>query len=283
VPTTYSPPTQMTKKIWMFWAQGWDAAPDLVVRCRKSWEKLNPDYEIFALDDTTISNYVGLTSEVLNDSFPVQMKSDLVRAALILKHGGVWVDATAMCCRPLTEWLPDFYETEFFAFRNPGKDRLLSNWLLASEPGNPLMKTFYEVYSGFLNDNAFSNQDNYRGLVYRSICRKLWNRRVETTVNWLSDFAKNRLKIYPYFIFHYTFNKVILENGESASIFYDAKPFEAEACHKLQKLSRRRGGLVEALEFLANDPPPVHKLNRRRDIQSPYWLGVLDVISPSDN
>lgn len=278
-------PTQMTKKIWIFWAQGWDNAPDLVVKCKKSWEQLNPDYEIIAFDGDSIGEYIDVPTEIGVDrpDIPVVKISDLIRAGLLAKHGGVWVDATLMCTTPLKDWLPEYYSTGFFAFRNPGRDRLISSWFLAAEPGNKLMERIYDEYSSFLSQNIFSNQNNTLGLIFRAIYRKKWNRKVSTSVNWHSSTALNILKTYPYYIFHYTVNKIILEEDDCASILYRAKPFEAEPCHKLQIFSRQKNGLAKAHEFLEKTPPPLHKLNRRRDIEVPYWRSVLDAIAPSGN
>jgi mannosyltransferase OCH1-like enzyme len=43
----------------------------------------------------------------------------LARLCLLRTHGGVWVDATVFCRRPLDEWLPEHAASGFFAFANP--------------------------------------------------------------------------------------------------------------------------------------------------------------------
>jgi len=39
-----------------------------------------------------------------------------VRILLLHEFGGIWVDATLLCNRPLDEWLPSTMTEGFFAF-----------------------------------------------------------------------------------------------------------------------------------------------------------------------
>jgi len=270
--------TKATKIIWMYWAQGWDNAPDLVQKCRYSWEVLNPEYQLVALDDLSVSKYFDIPPEISVDhpEIPVQQISDLIRIGLLAKHGGIWADATLMCSLPLHEWLPEYYLTGFFAFRNPGVDRMLSNWFMASEPNNRLAEQLYIEYSNFLSTNSFTNQNNIWGKILRSIFRKKWNNNTSSTTNWHSHFARNVLKTYPYYIFHYTFNKIIFEDKACQNIWQSAKSFEAELPHNLQTWSKQHNSTQKAVDFILSGVSPVHKLNWRRDTSSSYWIQVLN-------
>lgn len=64
--------------------------------------------------------------------------SDIVRIALLARHGGVWADATVLCLRPLDEWLPACLGSGFFGFARPKPDRLIASWFLASVTSHPL-------------------------------------------------------------------------------------------------------------------------------------------------
>lgn len=127
--------------VWMFWAQGWDQAPEVVGPCVESWRALNPDWDIRLLTRETIAEHVpdaAVIERMLEEGQPLEAVSNLLRVELLIKHGGVWADATAYCLRPLSEWIDDAASAGFFAFRNPGPDRLLSSWFLAGHPGNLL-------------------------------------------------------------------------------------------------------------------------------------------------
>lgn len=47
---------------------------------------------------------------------PPAAESDILRLYLLKKYGGVWVDATNLCRRPLDAWLPSAACEGFFAF-----------------------------------------------------------------------------------------------------------------------------------------------------------------------
>ena len=55
--------------------------------------------------------------QVFGDSLiPPAAESDLLRLYLLNKYGGVWVDSTNLCRRPLDDWLPSAARQGFFAF-----------------------------------------------------------------------------------------------------------------------------------------------------------------------
>ena len=151
----------ITKKIWIYWHQGWAQAPNLVKRCKDSWIRLNPDYEVHALDQNSLFEFINFPQgiDIERNDLTIQNVSELARLALLEKHGGVWVDATIMCARPLNEWLEEYYDSQFFAFRNPGKDRLMSTWFIAAEPGSLILQRMYDGFSNFFANNNFSNQN----------------------------------------------------------------------------------------------------------------------------
>jgi len=127
----------MIKNIYILWFQGFGNAHDVVKRCVKSWRHYNPDWNIILLDDTNLSKYIQLDTYVnLNKQIDKTALSDIVRIALLKKYGGLWVDATTFCNKPLNAWLPKYIHQGFFAFNKPSPDRLLSSWFLYAEKGN---------------------------------------------------------------------------------------------------------------------------------------------------
>lgn len=119
----------------MFWDQGEAAAPALVHRCIESWRLKNPDWEIKVLDLDEASGYVSRDKTLL-----VQHYSDLLRLKLLSVHGGVWVDATALCSLSLDSWL-DLNRGSCF-IRSDYPDRLLENWFIAAGPSHPLIEAW---------------------------------------------------------------------------------------------------------------------------------------------
>jgi mannosyltransferase OCH1-like enzyme len=125
------------KNIWIYWEQGWDNAPDICKLCKKSWEKLNPNWVINVLNKNNINNFVDVYEirENFWDIEPIQVRADLIRTLLLKKYGGVWVDATLICMKPLDKWLFKYFskknKEDFFCFKFK-KVISLSNWFLVS-------------------------------------------------------------------------------------------------------------------------------------------------------
>ena len=144
MPGQYSKP--ISKKIWIYWAQGFDNAPSLIKGCVKSWYDNNPNWDVILLTDKNVSEFVVFTDELIEKRrvMTVQAYSDVLRLALVSNHGGVWVDATAFCSAPLEYWLPSLTQAGFFCFTNCGWRRPAASWFLASHPQSQLSKLWYD-------------------------------------------------------------------------------------------------------------------------------------------
>lgn len=267
-----------TRIIWMYWHQGWEEAPDLVKRCKASWIRLNSDYEIRLLDQRSLFDYITFPKSIYLErkDITIQKISALGRLALLRKYGGVWTDATVMCTQPLNEWLESYYDCHFFAFRNPGEDRLMSNWFIAAEPDSIILQRLHQSFSDFFAHNYFSNQDTALGEKLIKGFNRRWSVDVKSTLNWHSWFARKILRVYPYFIFHYTFNKLILTDPACAEIWNQAKPISAEHPHRMQNLQAVPGGLENAKQEIDSGLAPMHKLDWRVDTSNAYWTIILE-------
>ncbi|WP_406871241.1 capsular polysaccharide synthesis protein (plasmid) [Thioclava sp. 'Guangxiensis'] len=120
--------------IWQLWLQGWEGAPDLAQASRRSWTRMNPGWEVRALDRA------GLEAELAPETWaritatpaPPEAFSDIIRLELLARHGGVWADATTLCARPLDQWIDHAVGPGFFALSDPGGGRPLASWFLAA-------------------------------------------------------------------------------------------------------------------------------------------------------
>lgn len=113
--------------LYILWFQGFDKAPDVVKWCVHSWKRYNPTWNIVLLDDTNLHEYVDVKVD----------NSDIVRM-LLLRNGGLWVDATVFCHKPLDDWLPAYTTSGFFAFTP------MSTWFMYAEKGHPLIMQWCE-------------------------------------------------------------------------------------------------------------------------------------------
>jgi hypothetical protein len=145
----------MNKNIYIVWFQGFDNAPDLVHRCVSSWKYYNSDWNIHLLDNSKLSKYIQINDHISDISkINNTALSDVVRVLLLKKYGGLWVDATTYCNKPLNDWLTDYVCEGFFAFEKPGPDRLLSSWFLYADKDNYIIDkwlieviNYYTIYN----------------------------------------------------------------------------------------------------------------------------------------
>jgi hypothetical protein len=271
------------KILWMYWHQGLDAAPELVKICAASWADKNPDYEIHWLDQRSAAEYVSLPEAVTRRrrDLKVQKYSNILRLALLSVYGGVWADATLYCNRALSEWLGEYDASGFFAFRNPEKDRMLASWFITAEPDNTILRRLADRHLAFFTENTFSNQNRPLGRFLLKILSPRWNADYRSTANWLSWFSRKILRVYPYYIFHYTFNGLILTDPECAALWNQVRPFPAEPVLSLKHLEESRDGLSQAQKIIETNRAPIYKLNWRVKGADQYWAGVLELLKRS--
>ncbi len=174
----------LEKTLFIYWGQGFNYAPEVVKICYETWKKHNSKtWKIIELNDENINQYVQLESEIPNISKKNMMlchKADIIRVLLLEKYGGVWVDATTYCIKPLDEWLHQNVRTGFFAFDKPGPDRMISNWFLYSEKNGIIISSWKNKIIEYWKKNT--EIDHYFRHLY--LFAELYNERKEFKLFW---------------------------------------------------------------------------------------------------
>ncbi|MFR9569153.1 MAG: capsular polysaccharide synthesis protein [Rikenellaceae bacterium] len=84
-------------KVWVFWAQGFDSAPDLVQMCSHRLMEVCGD-QVVHLTMDNIADYVSfpphIIEKVRDKRITLTHFSDLLRLALLSQYGGLWIDST---------------------------------------------------------------------------------------------------------------------------------------------------------------------------------------------
>jgi hypothetical protein len=137
---------EIPKIIWMFWHSGFEDVPDVVRKSLLTWRHFNPDHEIRELSLKDANALLDLDLDAVFSKLSVYLgwagKSDLIRLLILAKYGGVWVDATTFCLKPLSEWLyVETSENGFFSFRDVSDERdvELVSWFIAAAPNQPVI------------------------------------------------------------------------------------------------------------------------------------------------
>ncbi len=266
-------PPDLPKTIWIFWGQGLSSAPPLVRACIDSWRQMNPRWHVCLLDDSTAEPYLRRAKIPWNwlEKLPLEKKSNILRMRLLTEEGGVWTDATNVCLRPLDEWLPDCMAAGFFCFRDPGPDRLVANWFLASVPGNRLACLWRDAHEEFWSRAELLHHSSYDGknashlsFLQRSLLRtmhRVFDRNTRYTDFWFHPLVQMLLRTHPYCVMHYLYARGRRLNQEwkilDSKMFYrDAKPLLVA-----YEGSSQEGNFEEILDHGRKSGLPLLKMN----------------------
>lgn len=135
-----------TNVIYIYWDTGFKNAPEIVKICLQSWKIMNPTWILVELNRYNLCEYISKTnmqflqkqeSKMTKTSF-----SDLIRLCLLKEHGGLWVDATLFCMKPLNDWIHDSSSNGFFAFDNPLQQ--ISSFFLYSHIDSPIIVKWFK-------------------------------------------------------------------------------------------------------------------------------------------
>ncbi len=264
--------TALPKIVWIFWGQGLEQAPDLVKHCVASWRKMNPSWDVRIWAEATaepLLRKAAIPWERL-DTFPLVNKSNILRLRLLTEHGGVWADATTFCLQPLDEWLPDCMRAGFFCFRDPGADRLVANWFLASDRDDRLAILWRDAHEAFWNDRDYLHHNSYDGNsaalppVQRHLLRALHavlDRNTRRTDLWFHPVVRFLLRTYPYCVMHYLFAHGCRRNRQWQELFSQMPYREAKPLLASYTLVREGKSFAEILEAGREQALPMLKFN----------------------
>lgn len=130
--------------IFSCWLQGEENAPELVKACFKSIKKCMPERKLIIITANNYNDYVDLPEYIVkkwhkgiitNTHF-----SDILRTALIVKNGGLWLDATVFCTGSIDKYID--MDTSLFVYKNEHRgdeSSSLSSWLIYAKPNHPIL------------------------------------------------------------------------------------------------------------------------------------------------
>ena len=141
-------PHEASNKVWICWFQGLDNAPALVKKCYESLKQNLTDREIILVTSDNMCDYVKFPEFILEKWKAGQIThthmTDLLRLELLIKYGGMWVDATVLCTSKREE-IPDyFFNSDLFLYQilKPGRDgqaQPISSWLISAKTNNKIL------------------------------------------------------------------------------------------------------------------------------------------------
>jgi hypothetical protein len=129
--------------IWAYWNSA--DMPLVVQRCIARWRVLHPHFSIRVLDDETLFQYVpALPPGLMQQS--TTRRADWLRLELLLRYGGIWLDASIILTEPL-DWVlrlqqkaqSDFIGYDLALYTSDPARPVVENWFLAAPPASPFI------------------------------------------------------------------------------------------------------------------------------------------------
>jgi mannosyltransferase OCH1-like enzyme len=117
----------------------------------RTWREMNPDFEYRLWTDDAIDR-MGLRNDDVYRRFVCgdiyDGAADVARAEILLRYGGVYVDADSVALRPLAD--APFMGAGFFAQREPNESdpELVTNAFMGAVPGHPILARYVAVHAG---------------------------------------------------------------------------------------------------------------------------------------
>lgn len=137
--------------IWTYWDQGIDKITPFYKLCLDTWKNKNPNHKIIVVDKYNVYDFLDKTDipPKWENIEKIQHKSDFVRLALLEKYGGIWMDISTICIRPINSMFKQEKSLEGFAVRSNSSNNDLTafeNGFITAKKGSKIIKRWKEEF-----------------------------------------------------------------------------------------------------------------------------------------
>lgn len=195
-------------------------------------------------------------------------RSDLIRTKLLIEYGGVWSDPTCYPIISLDEWLHDYFQEGLFLFTNPGRDRIISNWFIASEPQHPILIDLFNELCEYWNSNTFNNLGTTQKNRVESFLHKAINRNLDRPLIWFSPIMTKLFKHAPYMIYHYKFYQLLKKNKSYMKKWKNMNLLPASVAVTIKRYGLTSELNATSKSWIDNKTTPLFKLDWKIDINA---------------
>ncbi|MFW2177028.1 MULTISPECIES: capsular polysaccharide synthesis protein [unclassified Moraxella] len=181
------------KIIWQYWGQGLDDLPEVARLCFASVDKFKGDYQVIRLTDNTFSEYLDLPLFLekirQRSDFRPAYYADILRTALLVVYGGVWLDASVL----MTDKLPKEYtEYGFFVYsRCPNSQ--MKHW--AEHNGHCYFNWHNDFKVNYLNSIIFTKPNSQLASIVLDLLLYFWQANKPVTHYFFYQILLNELKV----------------------------------------------------------------------------------------
>lgn len=151
---------EVSNKVWICWFQGIDQAPALVQKCYQSVKKNMADKDVILLTTENMFDYIQLPPFIVEKwktgVITHTHMTDLMRLELLIRYGGLWLDATVFCS---DSRIPSyFYQSDLFMYQclKPGRDghaNYISSWLMSAKTNSKVLMAVQDLCYAYWKEN----------------------------------------------------------------------------------------------------------------------------------
>ncbi|SDA62501.1 Capsular polysaccharide synthesis protein [Methanobrevibacter millerae] len=145
---------EKSNKVWFCWFQGIENAPEIVKICYTSAKDNLKDKEVILITEENMFDYITFPQFIIEKWKKGIISnthiSDLLRLELLIKYGGLWLDATVFCS---SSNIPDYINNSNLFFyqhltlNKYARSTFNSSWLISAKSNNKvLLATRYLLY-----------------------------------------------------------------------------------------------------------------------------------------
>ena len=179
-----SPIDYSVKRVWTCWWQGEKAAPDIVKACWQSqWENIPEDAEHIIITKDNYAEYITIPDYIMdrfqNGENMIAHLADFIRACLLYRYGGVWLDSTVLLLDVLPDecWSLPLYTWRFDNTHFASKT-IWTTWFLGAQKGSLLWQFVMEAFLYYFT--AYDKVKYYLTIDYFiAICSNLFEEVLE--------------------------------------------------------------------------------------------------------
>ena len=190
-----------TRIIWICWLQGLENAPEIVKRCVASVKQYMPKYEIRILTNENIYDYVSLPEHIVKKYKKGIIKfahfSDILRTALLIQYGGIWIDSTVLFTGSIPSRVLDL--SLFFLQQSKMQvtPHMGSSWLLVAHKGNPILSRVLELlYAYWERENKLRDYYLYHIFFYLVLTYNKQGEQAWRAIPYYSNVDSHTLRAY---------------------------------------------------------------------------------------
>jgi hypothetical protein len=163
--------------IWTYWYDK-ENIPQIVQLCIDTWRTHNPEYRIEILNNFDVKILCGIDIDIEFVKYATHDNkfaryADIARILVVKQFGGIWMDSTNICTKPLT-WATDTLakqNTELVGFYGPHTTipefPILENWFFAAKKNSLFLQDWWaEVVFMYF---AFETECDYINYIKRDL------------------------------------------------------------------------------------------------------------------